>query len=668
MTRALHAGVDALPSPQREAMLAAFGRTSSAAPDLFLIALATLDLLSDAAMRSPLLLVVEDAQWLDRPTCDVLTFVARRLESDPIILLLAIREGSQSALLNAGLTELQLAPLSDADAGTLLDARTPRLTAAIRGRVLQEARGNPLALVELPASLRDENLRDEVGLATSLQLTARLERTFVSRYDELPLATRTALLVAAVDDAAEVGEVLKAASIMRSRPVTIADLTPAAAARLADVDQTELRFRHPVVRSAIHQSASLADRLAAHAALVACLEDQPDRRAWHRASSVIGRDESAAAELVDAAVRARARGALIVSVNALERAANMTPDPARRGERLLLAAELAFELGRRDLVARLVLDAELLLPLVRGPLAEARATLVRGWGDTRAPQLQRVQSIVAIAEGAQSAGDADVAWNLLWRLAQRCFWADPGPEARDVVVRTAEKSGSLDTDPRALAVVAYAAPLAKANRVIESLSHWSVKNSGGEAARLLGSAAVVVGAFELSMPFLAAAAAELRDQGRLGHLPSILVMQGWSATCLADWQLAVSVLDEAVRLATETGHAVWAAGGQAIKAILAALRGEPEDCRRPHSRSGTGDNFNRRHPYARVCAGCPRPHRAWRGTPRRRLCRAASHLSTGPTQRTTSCRAAGISEIWRKRRCTPITASKPGRCWRNCSR
>jgi hypothetical protein len=104
----------------------------------------------------------------------------------------------------------------------------------------------------------------------------------------------------------------------------------------------------------------------------------------------------------------------------------MTPDPARRGERLLSATELAFELGKRELVARLIHDAEPLLPLVRGPLAEARVTLVRGWGDTRVPQLHRLQSIVAIADGARSAGDADVAWNLLWRLAQRCFWADPG--------------------------------------------------------------------------------------------------------------------------------------------------------------------------------------------------------------------------------------------------
>ncbi len=133
LTRGVQRDVDSLPSPQREAMLAAFGRTTSAAPDLFLIALATLDLLCDAAAHAPLLVIAEDAQWLDRPTCDVLTFIARRLESDPIILLIAIREGSQSVLLNAGLTELHLAPLPEPDARALLDAHAPELSAAFRG-------------------------------------------------------------------------------------------------------------------------------------------------------------------------------------------------------------------------------------------------------------------------------------------------------------------------------------------------------------------------------------------------------------------------------------------------------------------------------------------------------------------------------------------------------
>ena len=189
----------------------------------------------------------------------------------------------------------------------------------------------------------------------------------------------------------------------------------------------------------------------------------------------------------------------------------MTSDPARRAERLLSAAELAFELGRRDLVAHLIRDAEPLLPLARDPLSEARVTLVRGWGDTRIPQFDRVQAIAGIAQRARRAGDDDVAWNLLWRLAQRCFWADPGPEARQVVVSAVEQAGSVAGDPRAVAVLAYASPLDRANVVIDSLARWSGTTGSVDAARLLGSAAVVVGAFDVSMPFLAEAAAGLRE-------------------------------------------------------------------------------------------------------------------------------------------------------------
>jgi DNA-binding CsgD family transcriptional regulator len=567
---------EALPSPQRDAMLAAFGRSSSAAPDLYLVALAALDLLSDAASRAPVLVIAEDAQWLDRPTCDVLAFIARRLESDPILLLFAVREGCQSALLDAGLKELALAGLNEADSAALLHAHAPRVRAAVRRRLLHEAGGNPLALVELAAAFHADGLQDRAEVPAPLPLTARLERAFTSRFVELPAAARTALLVAAMDDGAELTEVLNAASIVGSVAVTLDSLAPAVSARLVEVGQTELRFHHPLIRSAIHQAASLSDRLAAHAALAIVLEGQPDRQAWHRAASVLGRNEEAAAGLDDAAARARARGAIVVSVSALERAADLTPDPARRAERLLRAAELAFEAGRRDLVARLVREADSLAPLVRGPLEQARMTLVRGLGVPRILPTHRVRSLVDIAERARDAGDSDLAWNLLWLVAQRCFWADPGQEARDIVVSAAERFGAPDDEPRALAILAYAAPLDRAEIVIDRISRWPSDIGGAEAARLLGSAAVVVGAFDLATRFVAAATDGLRAQGRLGHLARALVMQAWCAICVADWRVAVPAADEAGRLAAETAEPAWAAGAQAMKAIVAAIRGEPD--------------------------------------------------------------------------------------------
>src|SRR4029077_7854831 len=163
-----------------------------------------------------------------------------------------------------------------------------------------------------------------------------------------------------------------------------------------------------------------------------------------------------------------------------------------------------------------------------------------------------------------------------WRAAQRCFWADPGTEARAIVVSAAEEADPDGREPRLPAVLAYAAPLEKANTVIDLISRWSTDAEDAETARLLGSAAVVVGAFDLSARFLAQASAGLRTQGRLAHLARSLAMQGWSATCLADWKVAIPALDEAVRLASETGEAVWGAGAQALQAILAAVHGEAD--------------------------------------------------------------------------------------------
>lgn len=574
LTRAVPWDVESLPGPQREAVLAAFGETGNATPDRFLIALATLDLLAEAAGRSPLLIVAEDAQWLDRPTSDVLTFVARRLESDPIVLLFALRESAQNALLDAGLKELRLTALNEVDAASLLDAQAPYLELSIRQRALAEARGNPLAIVELSSALASQDPSARVEPAMPLPMTARLEGAFGARFVDLPAATRTAVLVAALDEGSDLAEVLEATVRVRGAPVDVDVLTPAVAARLVDVDRKEVLFRHPLIRSAIRQSASLSERLAGHAALAAVLADEPDRRAWHRAASTIGRSEDVAADLDEVAARARARGGPIVAVHALERAAELTPDPTRRAKRLLRAAELAFELGRRDIVARVIGEVEPLMRFAQGRLERARLTLVRGLGEPRVLQPERLKSLVEMAQHAIAAGDASLAWNLLWRLAQRCFWADPGPEARNLIVKATEDAGSAGGEPHELAILAYAAPLERANVVIDRLTSWPTDIGSAEGARLLGSAAVVVGAFDLSVRFLADAVAGLREQGRLAHLARALAMQGWSATCLADWKVAIPALDEAVRLATETGETVWAAGARAMQAVLAAVHGE----------------------------------------------------------------------------------------------
>jgi DNA-binding CsgD family transcriptional regulator len=566
---------DALPGPQKEALLAAFGRSRASAPDPFLIALATLELLADAASQSPLLVLVEDAQWLDRPTANVLTFVARRLRSDPVVMLFAVREGVGSAWLEAGLEELRLTPLDAAQAAQLLDARAPELGSHLREQILDQSQGNPLALVQLPTVLPSDPTADVSIVPTGLQLTARLESAFTARFSDLPEITRAVLLIAALDDGSDLAELLSATGHLRGEVVTADAIAPAEAARLVALSGGQLRFHHPLVRSAIQQGATLSSRMAAHAALARALEHEPERRAWHRASSVLGRDEAVAEELDRVAESARARGAKIVSVTALRRSAELSPDPARRLDRLLRAAETAFEIGRRDIVAAVVAQAEPLMPLVQSAVDRGRMALVGGLGESRVLRPDRLRSLVAIAEQARDAGDANLAWNLLWRIAQRCFWADPGAEARSIVV-TAADAAAADHDARRVSVLAYAAPLECANTVIDRIRHWPIETLDAEDARLLGSAAVVVGAFEAAVPHLHASVAGLRAQGRLAHLARALTMQGWSALCFADWRVAIPALDEAVRMATETGEVAWAAGARAMQAIIAAMRGQPD--------------------------------------------------------------------------------------------
>src|SRR5919198_120628 len=233
---------------QRAALDAAFGLTHEVAPEPFRIAMAALDLVSDVATDAPLLLVVEDAHWLDRPTADVLAFIARRIESDPILLLAAIRDGYPSVLGEAGLPEYRLAGLDDATAGALLDAAAPGLATVARTRVLREAAGNPLAILELPAVVgRDE---DERSLAGGPPLTERLERAFADRVRELPDATQLLLLVAALSDGDRVDEILEVSTAVAGAGVHLDAAGPAVEARIVDAGLQTLRFRHPLIRSA----------------------------------------------------------------------------------------------------------------------------------------------------------------------------------------------------------------------------------------------------------------------------------------------------------------------------------------------------------------------------------------------------------------------------------
>jgi DNA-binding CsgD family transcriptional regulator len=561
----------ALLPAQRQALDAAFGLTDGPAPEGFRIAMAALDLLSEVARDTPLLLIAEDAHWLDRPTADVLAFIARRLDSDPIVLVAAVRDGYPSALADAGLPERRLGALDSTMATQLLDATAQGLRMAERNRILQEAAGNPLALIELPVTTaRLEHGTPEPAL---LPLTARLERAFAARVADLPDETQLLLVVAALNDSDDVGEVLRAGSAVAGARLDFDLLEPAAAAAVVDLDLQTIRFRHPLIRSAVNQSASMSQRLRAHEALAATLEAEPDRRVWHRAALISGEHEDVALELEEAAGRARQRGATGVAVTAMRRAGELS-GPAGGGHRMLGAAELAFELGRPDVVAPLLREVE---RLDLGPLERARITWIEEMVTTRPlGDVAQFTELIAVAEHAGHAGDHELHVDLLWRVASRAWWVDPGPAARRVLIDAAHRLGGAEVpDPRVVAIHAYADPFGHAPGVLARLRATANERSRDtDVARHLGPAALVVGAFDLGVDFLATAVEALRDEGRLGHLPRMLTLYSSMAARLAEWDVAIPAAAEARRLAEELGEAQWVAGADTVVSLIAGMRGD----------------------------------------------------------------------------------------------
>ena len=565
--------VDALMAAQRDRILAALGVTETKIADVSLIALATLDLLGDVAAHSPLLLLVEDAHWLDQPTCDVLAFVARRLESEPIVLLIAIREGYESAFIRAGLRELWVEGLDAAAAGALLDAHAPHLSPGVRQELLDEARGNPLALLELPAALGADQIG---GPELPVQhLTSRLEKAFAARASELSAATQTLLLVAAIDDGDNLTDVLGATAIIDRDAKPVAALESAIAAGLLVLDNTTFRFRHPLVRSAIQQAASISARQRAHAALAEVLTAQPGRRAWHRAASIIGPNEEIASELEAIADQAQRRGATAVAVVALERAATLSEALPRRASRLLRTAETAFELGRRDLVTRFLQEIG---PLELDARERARLTWLREVvQEDFSGGAARIRALVGLGERMRLDGDTHHALQFLRMAAMRCTVGDEDKETRDLVVAAAERLQVPEDDPELIAILSWAAPVERWAAVIDRLSRLEPKETADpEVMHLLGTAANTLGSFERSGGYLAAAVAGLRAEGRLALLARALVSQAFSAIYTGDWTLADPAAEEACRLARETAQPFWASGAEMAEAILAALRGQPD--------------------------------------------------------------------------------------------
>jgi DNA-binding CsgD family transcriptional regulator len=555
-----------LPEAPRQTLEAALGLGVDLKRDPFRVAIAAFQLICEVADSVPVLLSVDDAQWLDRSTLSVIAFIGRRLEAEHVVLVAAIRSGHSTLLDDARLPTLNLERLSSVGAAHLLDRTAPEIHPVLRARVLAESSGNPLALVELARSRARsvENLAPEPAT-----LTARLERAFATRLRDLRPDTRAGLLAAALDNRATLDE------IARSSGAGIEALQPAIDAELIEIADGTVHFRHPLIRSAVRQAASAQGVLDMYTALSEVVAD-PERQLWHRAMAATEPDERIASALERHARLAASRGAVTVAGAAFQRAAALTADSPDKGARLVAAAEIAYELGLVEGAQRLIDEAKAFDLSARD---RARldwfGQIISGsvWFESGA-----ARRFVTIAKRLREGGDDDMALRSLVPIAHRCWWTRTKTRTREYVVEAAMAMGMADDDPRVLAVIGLAHPEETGPTILKRVSSLRLQEMNDPiAAMYVGIAAEKAGDFATGAQFLGFAIDGLRQQLRLVPLTQALVHYAWAATHAGDWPAAAAAASEAAGLSRDTSQPQYGLTGELVGALVAAMRGiEPD--------------------------------------------------------------------------------------------
>jgi DNA-binding CsgD family transcriptional regulator len=588
--------LDLLPPPQARALRGAFGLAGTPeAPgaDRFLIGLAALSLLSELAGDGALLCLIDDAHWLDRASADALLFTARRLESEGVVLLIVAREDGFDA---PGLPELPLGRLGRDASRALLAERAPGLSPGLADRVLAEADGNPLALLELPVAL-SETSGVPVGLAASLDLPAplplprRLQQAYYRQVAALPAPTRTFLLVAAAEETGDLGLVRRAAQAL-GVPATASGA--AERSGLILVVAPAVAFRHPLVRAAVYRGATSAEREAAHSALAGALDElltgEPgaDRRAWHRAAAAAEPDERVAAELEQAANRARLRLGHAAAAAALERAARLTPDQPERARRLIAAAGAALDAGHPDAAIALAGQGQ---NLTAEPGALAEIARVRAWVAMERGAMHRVHELVVAGAGPIACSDPVTAAALLRLGAVAGWWAGDAKLVQDAADRMTELGQSgLIPGPGALQAMAdllAGRPAAAVPRLAEVVA--AVRHSEPEqlAVRFYAAnMAMLIGDFDSARDLMLSTAQACRAQGVIRFLAPLSLGLSYADFCLTRFRAAAEAATEGLRLAQDTGQPVRAGGLYSVLALLAAVSGDETRCHEMAARAG----------------------------------------------------------------------------------
>ncbi|WP_043664598.1 AAA family ATPase [Streptomyces xylophagus] len=555
--------VDALPAGQAGTLRSALDAGSGPGPETFKVALAAFNLITAKAAEQPVVLVIDDVQLLDEPTRDVLAFIARRAGDHPIVVLGAVR----AARTRASAPVVDVPTLDEPSARRLLARHAATLPPVVRERILGEALGNPLALVELPAAWHRTGPH---GSWTHLPVNPTLARTFAAGLEELPAQARDALLVAAVDQVGDLSEILTAASVLGGSVVAVDVLDHAVEASLIRLDRTTFGFLHPVIRFAVLDAETPGRRQAANAAMAQALTDHPDRRTWHRAQCVNGPDDEIADQLADACASLLRRHGVLAAIRALERSAQLTTDSATRGRRLLGAAEHAYGLGRMHLTHSLIDAAE------RQQLSDADRAKV--WWLRDVSDADRWPG----PAGARShdftelpAGDPGPALDLLVSAALRAYRTDAEPAARTAIVQAAERLTDSG-DPRHTVALALAEPVLRGRAVTDRLpSHETVWcPPDAEGLRLFGMAAHAIGDPIRAVDLLSRAEPVLREQARLGLLSETLLAEAADLLLIGDWPRAARLTEESRRILVETRQPAMAAVLTGVDAMAAALRGQ----------------------------------------------------------------------------------------------
>jgi DNA-binding CsgD family transcriptional regulator len=549
--------VERLPGPMRDALEIVFGLREGPGPDRLLVGLGVLTLLSEAVEEGSLVCVVDDAQWLDQASARTLAFVARRLLAEPVGLVFAAREAAQEL---RGLPQLEVRGLGDQDARVLLARAVPgRLDGRVRDRIVAETHGNPLALLELPRGMSAPELAGGFGLPPGADLPGHIERHYLRRIRGLPETTQRLLLLAAADPVGDAALVWRAAKRLE---IDRGALAAATGAELLEIGAS-VRFRHPLVRSAVYRAARPGDRQRVHDALaeVSDPDIDADRRAWHRALAVAGRNEDAAAELERSADRAQARGGVAATAAFLDRSVALTQDPVRRVARALAAAQASLEAGAFDAAYGLVATAE------AGPLdgfQQAQADLLRGHIRFASGRINDAPWLLLKAARQLESFDLELAretYLTAWGAAinrgnaaagavlEEICWAirrlPPSPGAPSPLDLLLDGLALLSTDGRAAAIPT----LQRAANVLVGIPVRDVLRWGWAAV----TASSAVWDQDSAIAITTRQVRLLRDAGALAelqiHLSSLALTQAW----MGDFAGAASLIAEVDSVGAATG-------------------------------------------------------------------------------------------------------------------